>query len=295
MRNNCFGQFNYSNGDRYVGTYFRDRPNGQGTHIYFNRQKYIGEFKDGKFHGSGTLYAADGSVIKSGTWVNDRFVQQFSTPPQSSSPEKTPAPQAKSSTGSAFRKANGQLVTNHHVAEGCSTIRINGKLGASVFANDPINDLAILSLPDDRGEIASIRTTRPLLNESITTAGFPLDGTFSGIAVTNGTINRLSGLKGDTGQLQISAPVQPGNSGGPLLDIAGNIIGVVSGKLNEIKWAGATGNIPQNVNFAIGGNTLRAFLDAKGINYKEVGREGDLRGEQIATRASAFTVLVECK
>ena len=95
--------------------------------------------------------------------------------------------------------------------------------------------------------------------------------------------------------MQISAPVQPGNSGGPLLDSAGNVIGVVSGKLNAVKVAGATGDIPQNINFAIGGNTLRAFLDAKGVNYKEVGRESDLRGEQIAARATAFTVLVECR
>jgi hypothetical protein len=79
------------------------------------------------------------------------------------------------------------------------------------------------------------------------------------------------------------------------LDSASNVIGVVYDKLNAVKVAGATGDIPQNINFAIGGNTLRAFLDAKGVNYKEVGRESDLRGEQIATRASGFTVLVECR
>ena len=130
--------------------------------------------------------------------------------------------------------------------------------------------------------------------EAVTAAGFPLQGLFSGIAITNGTISRLSGFKGDTAQLQISAPVQPGNSGGPLLDAAGNVIGVVSAKLDAVKVAEATGDIPENVNFAIGGNTLRAFLDSKGVNYKEVGKEADLRGEQIAARASAFTVLVEC-
>ena len=98
-------------------------------------------------------------------------------------------------------------------------------------------------------------------------------------------VSRLSGLKGDTVQVQIYAPLQTGNSGGPLLDSAGNVIGVVSGKLNAMKVAGIIGNVPQNVNFAITGNALRTFLVAKSLNYKEVGRDADLRGEQIAAKA----------
>ena len=105
----------------------------------------------------------------------------------------------------------------------------------------------------------------------------------------------MSGLRGDTGKVQISAPVQPGNSGGPLLDAAGNVIGVVSSKLNALKLAVASGDIPQNVNFAINGAALRAFLDAKSVNYKEVSNERELTGVEIAARASAFTVLVECR
>lgn len=241
------------------------------------------------------------------TYVED-INYSFNTPVPSPAPnlppaQSNPAPSittppktsSKSSSGTAFRIANGQFVTNHHVIEECTTMRVGGKQGGTVLSTDPTNDLALISVPNDNGEIANIRTTRTQLNEAVTAAGYPLQGAFTGIAITNGTISRLSGLQGDTGQVQISAPVQPGNSGGPLLDSAGNVIGVVSGKLNEVKWAGATGNIPQNVNFAIGVNTLRAFLDAKGVNYKEVGRESDLRGEQIAQRASGFTVLVECR
>ena len=153
----------------------------------------------------------------------------------------------------------------------------------------------MISVQNDIGDIATIRTTRTQLNEAVTAAGFPLQGAFTGIAITNGTISRLSGLKGDTGQVQISAPVQPGNSGGPLLDSAGNVIGVVSGKLNAMKVAGIIGDVPQNVNFAITGNALRAFLDAKSVNYKEAGNERELTGVKIAAKASAFTVLVECR
>jgi S1-C subfamily serine protease len=174
-------------------------------------------------------------------------------------------------------------------------LKVDGNPGARVVASDAIKDLALVSIANDQGGNASIRTTRIQLNESITASGFPLEGAFSGIAITNGTISRLSGLRGDTGEVQISAPVQPGNSGGPLLDTAGNVIGVVSSKLNALKVAGASGDIPQNVNFAISGNALRGFLDAKNINYKEVGNESELTGVQIAARASAFTVIIECQ
>ena len=59
--------------------------------------------------------------------------------------------------------------------------------------------------------------------------------------------------------------------------------------------AGVSGDIPQNVNFAVAGNALRGFLDAKGVNYKEAGNERELSGVQVAARASAFTVLIECQ
>ena len=69
----------------------------------------------------------------------------------------------------------------------------------------------------------------------------------------------------------------------------------MSSQLNALKSALARGDIPKNVNFAINGAALRAFLDAKSVNYKEVGNERELTGVQIAARASAFTVLIECR
>jgi S1-C subfamily serine protease len=238
------------------------------------------------------LYAPNGSVLQMGIWANNKFVRSASVTTPAAPP---PPAEPKSSSGSAFRIASGQFVTNHHVVDGCTTLKIDGNSGARVVASDATRDLALVSIANDSGPIASIRTTRIQLNESITAAGFPLDGAFSGIAITNGTISRLSGLRGDTGEVQISAPVQPGNSGGPLLDVAGNVIGVVSSQLNALKLAVASGDIPQNVNFAINGAALRAFLDAKSVNYKEVSNERELTGVQIAARASAFTVLIECR
>ena len=289
-QSNGQGTYTDPDGTKYSGEYRDGKFHGQGTYTWPDGKKHLGQFRDGKFHGEGIRYRVDGSIVLMGIWANDKFIRQANvnpTPPPISGP--------KSSSGTAFRISNGQFVTNHHVVDGCNIIKIGGMQGGRILSSDPINDLALIAIPNDSGEIASIRTTRTQLNEAVTAAGFPLQSVFSGIAITNGTVSRLSGLKGDTGQVQISAPVQPGNSGGPLLDSAGNVIGVVSGKLNAMKVAGIIGDVPQNVNFAITGNALRAFLDAKGVNYKETGNERELTGVQIAARASAFTALVECQ
>jgi hypothetical protein len=301
----------WPNGQKYVGHFADGLPNGRGTLTSSDNSKYVGEFQDGKYHGQGILYSPNGAIIASGIWENGIFFRNPKSsqpgpptaelpPPQSNSPSVTPPPPpppatTKASSGTAFRIANGQFVTNHHVINGCTALKVEGSIGGRVIASDAIKDLALVSIANDSGPIASIRTTRPQLNETVTAAGFPLDGLFSGISITNGTISRLSGLQGDTGTLQISAPVQPGNSGGPLLDAAGNVIGVVSSRLDALKMVSAGSGIPQNVNFAISGNALRGFLDAKNVNYKEVGNERELTGVQIAARASAFTVLIECQ
>jgi S1-C subfamily serine protease len=121
--------------------------------------------------------------------------------------------------------------------------------------------------------------------------------------VTTGTVSALAGIGNDTRFLQMTVPVQPGNSGGPLLDLEGRVVGVVVGKLDALKVASVTGDIPQNVNFAIKAEVVRRFLDASGVT------SGAGRGETerwwenyplaggpaaVGAEAKAFTVLVEC-
>lgn len=289
------GTQTFATGMKYEGMFKNGQFNGQGTQIFPTGVKYTGGFKDGYFNGEGTLYEASGAVTRKGLWENGKPVQQASiatAPPATATPSPA-TPTARS--GTAFRIANGRFVTNHHVIDGCVTVKIAGRPGGRVDVSDPVNDLALISLPDDHGDVARIRTTKIQLNEAVTVAGFPLEGMLTGITITNGSISRLSGLKGDTASLQISAPVQQGNSGGPVLDASGNVIGVVKSKLNVLRVAGLSGDIPQNMNFAVSSATLRGFLDAKSASYKEVGNERELTGVQIAARATAFTVLVECR
>jgi S1-C subfamily serine protease len=94
--------------------------------------------------------------------------------------------------------------------------------------------------------------------------------------------------------LQFSAPVQPGNSGGPLLDLRGAIAGVVVSKLDAIKAAQVTGDIPQNINFAVKTSVVLSFLEAHGIAVTRTDAQADLAVADVAERARAFTVRIEC-
>ena len=196
------------------------------------------------------------------------------------------------STGSGWRVARGAIVTNHHVVNGCSRLSVNG-VAAEVRSSDARSDLALLNSTVP-GPSANVRARRVAVGEPVAVAGYPLRGLLSGFNMTTGTLSSLSGMGGDTSLVQITAPVQPGNSGGPVLDSAGNLMGVVVSKLDAIKAAKITGDIPQNVNFAINANVLRSFLDANSVEYDTASSDKALPTTAIAEKAKGFTVLVEC-
>jgi serine protease Do len=112
--------------------------------------------------------------------------------------------------------------------------------------------------------------------------------------VTTGNISALAGIGNDSSKFQISAPVQPGNSGGPLLDHNANVVGVVVSKLNALNLAKENGDIAQNVNFAIKGSVVQSFLRANGVRYSTALSQATVSPTETSRRASTFTVLVEC-
>ena len=137
------------------------------------------------------------------------------------------------------------------------------------MARDTTNDLALLKTSGMSASVAGLRIS-VRLGEPVAAFGFPLAALLSSAGnFTRGDVTALSGLGDDTRFFQISVPVQPGNSGGPLLDARGNLIGIVTGKLNALKVMEATGgDLPQNVNFAIKAPVLTNFLEANQITFR---------------------------
>lgn len=215
-------------------------------------------------------------------------------PPPTTQPAVT-----KTSSGTGFFVGTtGQVITNAHVVEGCTDAKVRGRsvpeAAARIVARDSINDLALL-ISDYRNEKqASVRMTARL-GEPVAAFGFPLTQVLATSGnFTLGNITALAGIGDDTRYIQISAPIQPGNSGGPLLDEQGNIVGVVTAKLNALKTLVNSGDVPQNVNFAIRATGLVAFLQSNGITVDPVGKTAKLLPPDLADEAANISVQVTC-
>lgn len=199
------------------------------------------------------------------------------------------------STGSGFFIAAGSLITNAHVVNGCMRVTVSGQGIVTVSAVDARSDLALLTTKITKSSFASLRAGRLRQGESVMVVGYPLRGILAtGPQVTTGNVSALAGMQNDSRFIQISAPVQPGNSGGPLVDASGNVAGVVVSKLNAMKIAEINGDIPQNVNFAVSPLVLQGFLDANGVNYQSAQSNKNLATTDVADIAKGYTVLVEC-
>jgi S1-C subfamily serine protease len=205
------------------------------------------------------------------------------------------------SSGSAFLiNAQGDALTNQHVVSDCDEVRVRLATGevvpAALVVQDRQNDLALLHLSSAPTQWLVFRDGRDAQQgEELVAVGFPLaDDLASGAKVTTGVVSALAGMKDDTRFLQISAPVQLGNSGGPLLDMSGNVAGVVSNKLNALRMLMFTGDIPQNINFALKASLAKSFLEATGVRYETRASQQALSTTQVSTQARQSTVFIEC-
>jgi serine protease Do len=199
------------------------------------------------------------------------------------------------SSGSGFVvSSSGHVLTNAHVIENCTSILIDGITMTRVSSDSDV-DLALLVSPSLKGQVVAVFSANPaMLNSDVTVIGYPLAGLLGGLNVTRGSLSSLKGMGGDGNRMQISAPVQPGNSGGPVLNSAGQVVGVVVSKLDAQKVGDAIGDIPQNVNFAIRGEIAKLFLVQNNVQpLTEVGT-GKLEPEALAQRAATFTKYVVC-
>jgi S1-C subfamily serine protease len=151
---------------------------------------------------------------------------------------------------------DGYLLTNHHVVEGAQKIEVHYRgqvLPAKVAAEDSTNDLALLKVEGGNFEALAIsRKETAELGQEVFTIGFP-NIQMQGVEpkYTDGKISSLKGMQDDPSEYQISVPVQPGNSGGPLCDSRAEVVGVIVARLNDMTMLETSGVVPQNVNYAV--------------------------------------------
>lgn len=183
-----------------------------------------------------------------------------------------PNSQARITSGTGFVVARDRVLTNHHVINGCNRVLVRAADGRILGAVPPARvdarrDLALLAVPGNPGLALPFRGDPAVRRgEGVVAYGFPLAGPLSsGPTLTTDEVSALSGFADHPGRFQMSAPVQPGNSGGPLLGRRGNVVGVVVAKLNAAHIAARTGDTPQNVNFAVKGAEALDFPRLAGI------------------------------
>ena len=230
-----------------------------------------------------------------------------------------------SSIGSGFFVSKlGHIVTNEHVVRQCSSVTVgdnaNNQVAASVLETDKRNDLALLRISSTQMASAETKSLISKLNvqklglklvplasgglmrsddielgEKVLVSGFPYGELYSNtIKVTGGMVSAVKGMGDDSAQFQMDAAVQPGNSGGPIYDENGNIVGVVIAQLNKLKVAKAIGSLPENVNFGIKASTVRQFLTSAGLPTKWSNRTKRMSTKELAQIAKNQTVMVVC-
>jgi S1-C subfamily serine protease len=178
---------------------------------------------------------------------------------------------------------------------------VAGRKPATVLRIDKDKDLALLQVSVVKGSVPAliVSTNNAPLGAQVFTIGYPLiELQGSQPKFTDGKISSVAGLRDDPDEMQISVAVQPGNSGGPLADINGDIVGVVVARLNDMTTLALAGSIPQNVNYAVKGNTLVRFLRenralAPGVKFGSSPHRTQEEAIQAVEKASGLVLLFE--
>ena len=197
-----------------------------------------------------------------------------------------------------FITEDGYLITNEHVAGNGAQVRLvteAGLLSAKVVKVDAANDLALLKAEGKFAPLPVVSSRAVKMGGTVATVGFPNIG-LQGFApkLAKGEIAALSGAEDDPRYFQISVPVQPGNSGGALVDERGNVVGVVAAKLSARAALSTSGALPENVNYAVKSSFLLSFLESVpevAAKLKEPSTK-DSKFEDVAKSAEKAAVLV---
>ena len=202
------------------------------------------------------------------------------------------------SSGSGFFiNERGDIVTNFHVVDYCNQVNMHYKgniIKLTLQAQDRVNDLAILNSNTKPDDYFTISNEDANLLDEIYVAGFPFGKSLSSsVKVTKGVVSSLSGMGDNFGEIQIDAALQTGNSGGPIVDNYGNVIGVAVSKLDFDYAIENFGNIPENTNFGIKSSILNIFAKSNQIKLSTPSKE-EISSRDIGKKIINATVYLDC-
>ncbi|MDA9771502.1 trypsin-like peptidase domain-containing protein [Emcibacteraceae bacterium] len=298
------GRLKLSSGEIHDGEFRNNLLNGHGQILYVTGDRYVGMLKNNKRDGQGTVYFTNGRV-QEGIWKDDQFQYVRNNTPQ---PEARPPITVKkppdddeiivASSGSGFAvSSDGYVITNNHVIDQCQQVNIHyqgNEIPATVVTYDKQNDLALLKADFNPETVFSLASNSPGLLQDIYVAGYPFGlGISSQIKVTRGIISSLTGINNNFSEVQIDAAIQGGNSGGPIVDEMGNVVGVAVAKLSAKYMLENYGSIPENTNFGVKINLVKNILESNNIKILSENKT-IISKPELAKRVSTGTYYISC-
>ena len=302
-------------GDTYEGTFDKDGDLIEGKVIFgdsgsiyeglWNKDYKLTEgtitFKDGETHKG--VFNNDGDIINGIIILADGSVTEItngSTKPNVQITENNIADDEiiPAASGSGFAvTSDGYVVTNYHVIEGCNSVEVyenNQPIAAVVVNFDLNNDIALLKANFKPNHYFPLRSKNPSLLMDIYAAGYPFGYDISTpVKVTQGIVSSLSGVGNNYSNIQIDAAIQPGNSGGPIIDKKGNVVAVAVATLDLEEVYEAYGVIPEGTNFGIKSNVVINFLESNNVQTSEPNTR-NVSTESLGRMISDGTYYISC-
>lgn len=203
-------------------------------------------------------------------------------------------------TGTGFYINNKNIVTNNHVIENCTYQTDSNNNELNLLVADVVNDLALLEGPV-RNNSLNISPNPPLLGEKVYVSGFPFNSGLKSFMITSGNVSSLTGLGKNFSEFSHTAPSQPGNSGGPIVNEYGSLVGVLVSVVDaanflraDIETGEIEGDLPQNINFGIKNTVLKSLLADNNIKISERNSYFSISQKRIAEISKSASVLIRC-